>query len=110
MQQQGIQMEMAAKQAEVAKTQAETAQIQAETQVIPQVAQAKLVAALSNNLDDNGESADFERRAKIAEMMMKERDLDLKAEDIASNERIATKQMEAKRSAESDYLKTAESL
>jgi hypothetical protein len=109
LQQQGIQMEMAAKQAEVQKTQAETAQIQAETQVIPQVAQAKLVAALSNNLDDQAESADFERRAKIAEMMMKERDLDLKAEDIASNERIATKQMEAKRAAESDYLSQAES-
>jgi len=110
MQQQGIQMEMAAKQAEVQKTQAETAQIQAETQVIPQVVQAKLVAALSNNLDDNGESADFERRAKIAEMMMKERDLDLKAEDIASNERIATKQMNAKRQSESDYLSQAESV
>jgi len=109
MQQQAVQIEMADKQAKVQKTQAETAQIQAETQVIPQVAQAKLVAALSNNLDDNAESADFERRARIADMMMKERDLDLKAEDIASNERIATKQMEAKRAAESDYLKTAES-
>jgi len=110
MQQAGIQMEMADKQAKVEKTKAETAQIQAETQVIPQVAQAKLVAALSNNLDDNAESADFERRAKIADMMFKERDLELKAEDIASNERIATKQMESKRSAESDYLQQAESL
>ena len=109
MQQQAVQIEMADKQAKVQKTQAETAQIQAETQVIPQVAQAKLVAALSNNLDDQAESDDFERRARIADMMMKERDLELKAEDIASNERIATKQMEAKRAAESDYLKTAES-
>jgi hypothetical protein len=108
-QQAGIQMEMADKQAKVEKTKAETAQIQAETQVIPQVAQAKLVAALSNNLDDNAESADFERRAKIADMMFKEKELHLKAEDIASNERIATKQMETKRAAESDYLSQAES-
>jgi hypothetical protein len=67
------------------------------------------VAALSNNLDDNAESADFERRAKIADMMFKEKELHLKAEDIASNERIATKQMETKRAAESDYLSQAES-
>jgi len=96
MQQQAVQMEMASKQADVQKTQAETQKIAAETQVIPQVAQAKLVAALSNNLDDNAESADFERRARIADMMFKEKELHLKAEDIASNERIATKQMEAK--------------
>jgi hypothetical protein len=106
--QQGMQIEMEDKAAKVEKTKAETAQIQAETQVIPQVAQAKLVAALSNNLDDDAESKDFERRAKIADMMFKEKELDLKAEDIASNERIATKQMQEKRSADADYLKQAD--
>ncbi len=96
MQQQAVQMEMAAKQADIGKTQAETQKIVAEVQVIPQVAQAKLVAALSNNLDDDAESRDFERRARIAEMMFKEKDLALKAEDIASNERIAVNQMRNK--------------
>jgi hypothetical protein len=67
------------------------------------------VAALSNNLDDDAESKDFERRAQIADLMVKEKDLDLRAADIASNERIATKQMESKRASESDYLRQAES-
>jgi hypothetical protein len=107
-QQMAIQLEGAQKMAEVEKTKAETAKIAAEAQVVPQVAQAKLVAALSNNLNDDNESADFERRARIADLMLKEKDLSLKAEDIASNERIATKQMQQKAAAESDYMKTAE--
>ena len=106
-QQQAVMLEGALKQAQVQKTQAEAAKVTAEAQVVPQVAQAKLVAALSNNLNDQNESADFERRAKIADLMLKEKDLHLKAEDIASNERIATKQMEQKAATESNYLKSA---
>jgi hypothetical protein len=106
-QQQAVMLDGALKQAQVQKTQAEAAKVQAETQVVPQVAQAKLVAALSNNLNDQNESADFERRAKIADLMLKEKDLHLKAEDIASNERIATKQMEHKAASESNYLNSA---
>ena len=106
-QQQAVMLEGALKQAQVQKTQAEAAKVTAEAQVVPQVAQAKLVAALSNNLNDQNESADFERRAKIADLMLKEKDLHLKAEDIASNERIATKQMEQKAAAESSYLQSA---
>jgi len=106
-QQQAVMLDGALKQAQVQKTQAEAAKATAEAQVVPQVAQAKLVAALSNNLNDNNESADFERRAKIADLMLKEKDLHLKAEDIASNERIATEQMRHKAASESDYLKNA---
>ena len=106
-QQQAVMLDGALKQAQVQKTQAEAAKVTAEAQVVPQVAQAKLVAALSNNLNDQNESADFERRAKIADLMLKEKDLHLKAEDIASNERIATKQMEHKSASESNYLNTA---
>lgn len=106
-QQQAVMLEGALKQAQVQKTQAEAQKVMAEAQVVPQVAQAKLVAALSNNLNDDNESADFERRAKIADLMLKEKDLDLKAQDIASNERIATKQMQQKSAMESDYLKAA---
>ena len=108
LQQQAVMLDGALKQAQVQKTQAEAAKATAEAQVTPQVAQAKLVAALSNNLNDNNESADFERRAKIADLMLKEKDLHLKAEDIASNERIAGEQMRQKSKAESDYLKNAQ--
>jgi hypothetical protein len=52
--------------------------------------QAKLVAALSNNLQDGtGDDVEFQRRAKVAELLLKE-------EDIVSNERIATMQMQSK--------------
>lgn len=106
-QQMAVHLEGALKQAQVKKTEAEAAKAQAEAQVTPQVAQAKLVAALSNNLNDQNESADFERRAKIAELLLKEKDLHIKAEDIASNERIATKQMEHKKQSEADYMSNA---
>jgi hypothetical protein len=109
MQQQGIMLDGALKQAQVQKTQAEAAKVTAEAQVTPQLAQAKLVAALSNNLNDQNESADFERRAKIADLMLKEKDLHLKAEDISSNERIATAQMQHKAKSEADYMRNAES-
>jgi hypothetical protein len=89
MQQQGMQLEMAEKQAKVEKTQAETQQIMVETQVAPDIAKAKIVSALSNNLNEDNEGADFERRARIAELILKEKDID-------SNENIARMQMAAK--------------
>jgi hypothetical protein len=103
MQQQAVQMEMMTKQADIAKTQAETEQIKVETQLKPSEVQAKVVAALSNNLSEDDEGGDFERRARIAELLLKE-------EDIASNERIATKQMQMKREAsdkDNAYVKAA---
>jgi hypothetical protein len=109
MQQQGIMLDGALKQAQVQKTQAEAAKATAEAQVTPQVAQAKLVAALSNNLTNGNEEGDFQQRAKIAELMLKEKDLHLKAEDIASNERIAHAQMAHKTASDAAYMKNAES-
>ena len=87
MQQQHMQLEMAAKQADVMKVQAETEQIKVETQTEPIVAKAKLIAALSTNLDDDNEGKDFEKRARVADLALKEKDID-------SNERIAKMQME----------------
>lgn len=95
-QEQAMQLDMAAKQAEVQKTQAEAGKTQAEAAAVPIVAKAKWIAALSNNLDEDNEGKDFERRARIAELALKEKDLDIKLEDIASNERIAEKQMSQK--------------
>ena len=89
MQQQSVQMEMMTKQADIAKTQAETEKIKVETQLKPSEVQAKVVAALSNNLDDNAEGVDFERRAKIADLMLREK-------DIESNHDIARMQMAMK--------------
>ena len=89
MQQQSVQMEMMTKQADIAKTQAETEKIKVETQLKPSEVQAKVVAALSNNLNEDAEGADFERRAKIADLMLREK-------DIESNHDIARMQMAMK--------------
>jgi len=89
MQQQAVQVEMATKMATVEKTKAETEQIKVETQLKPSEVQAKVVAALSNNLNEDAEGADFERRARIAELMLKEA-------DIQSNHDIAKMQMAQK--------------
>jgi hypothetical protein len=102
-QQQAVQMEMASKQADIDKKQAETELTKVKTQLAPSETQAKVVSALSNNLSEDDEGGDFERRARIAELLLKE-------EDIKSNERIASKQMEMKREAsdkDNAYVKAA---
>ena len=93
-QQQQLQLQLAAAQAQVQLLQSQTQENQAkanklavEAQLEPQVVQAKLAAALSTNLEEgSADDAEFARRAKVAELMLKE-------EDIKSNERIAMAQM-----------------
>ena len=93
-QQQQLQLQLAAAQAQVQLLQSQTQENQAkanklavEAQLEPQVVQAKLAAALSTNLEaGTADDAEFARRAKVAELMLKE-------EDIKSNERIAMAQM-----------------
>jgi hypothetical protein len=97
-QQQMAQMQLA--QAQVADLQSK-AQKQAdeaqktmiEAQMIPEEHRVKVVQAAATNLD-NGD--DFEKRLKLADMMLKEKQVNLKAADIASNERIASLQMMTK--------------
>ena len=69
-----------------------------EAQVEPQVAQAKLMAALSTNLpdDDDQLSIEFDRRVKIAELMLKEEALDMKKADMQDNKEIVKLQMSKK--------------
>ena len=85
-----IQAQLKLIQAQIAKTAAEAQETQVNTQIAPQIAQAKLVAALSNNLDSgNGDEKAMEQRFRMADLL-------LKKEDIDSNERIATMQMKNK--------------
>ena len=76
-------------QAKAQREQAEAAKAMAEAQATPQLTQAKLISALTNNLNEDNESADFERRVKLAELALKQ-------EDIQSNERIAALQTMSK--------------
>ena len=96
MQQQQQAMAMAAAEANIQETQAKAQKAQAEAQkamveaqIAPEEARARVIAALSNNLNENNESADFERRVRLAEIMLKEKDID-------SNERIAMAQMSSR--------------
>lgn len=86
MQQQAVMLDMQQKQADVQKTQTETQQIAVETQLAPDVAKAKILSAISNNLNEDNEGKDFERRARIAELMLKEK-------SITSDENITKMQM-----------------
>jgi len=70
------QADMQLKQAQAQKAGAEAQKTMVQAQLEPQLAQAKMISALSNNLDEDQESADFERRVKLAEIMLKEKDID----------------------------------
>ena len=69
---------------------ADAQKTQMEAQMIPEDHRVKLVQAASTNLNQ-GDS--FEQRLKLADLMLKEKQVNLKASDSASNERIAMLQM-----------------
>jgi len=98
LQQAEIQLKVQAAQAEIAKLQSEAVRNNAsaqkdvvESQLMPQETQAKIINGLSQNIRGQNTDGEFERRAKIAELSLKE-------EDIKSNERIANLQMLQKQS------------
>lgn len=84
-----VQAELADKQSKAQKQSAEAQKAMVDAQTAPQIAQAKIIGALSTNLNENNEGQDFERRLKLAELALKQ-------EDIRSNERIAALQTRAK--------------
>lgn len=99
MQQQQLQMALLQAQiqdlqAKAAKAGAEAQQTQVETQLMPEKMKIDIVQSAATNLD-NGD--DFEKRLKLADMMLKEKQINLKAADIASNERISMMQMGLKK-------------
>ena len=79
-----LQADLALLQAQVQKTQAEAQQTMLETQLMPEELRVKVVQAAATNLDQD---ADFAKRMKLADLMLKEKDID-------SNERISMMQMQ----------------
>jgi hypothetical protein len=69
-----------------------------EAQLEPDVVKAKLMAAISTNLPDEDDmiAKEFDRRVKIAELMLKEKQVDLKEKDMADNKEIVRLQMAKK--------------
>jgi hypothetical protein len=86
------------KQARAQKAAAEAQKASIEAQLMPEEVRAKIVNAATQNLPSNDDSAEreFQRRIKIAELMLKE-------EDIKSNENIAKMQMEAKKQVDKQF-------
>ena len=76
--------------AKAAKEQAEAQKTLVEAQMIPEKHRVDVIQAAATNID---KSSDFEKRLKLADVMLKEKQVNLKAADIASNERIAQLQM-----------------
>ena len=83
------QLEMANKAADTKKKEAEAQKATVESEIAPMEAKARVIAALSNNLDDDQEGKDFENRARIAELMLKEKSI-TSDENIAKMQTIAS--------------------
>jgi hypothetical protein len=92
MQMQAAQLELADKQADVELKQAKAQSEIVEAQLKPAEIQARITAAASKYLGDaNDPTAEFERRVKVADLALKEKDIDTKA-DIARLQVIAARQ------------------
>ena len=82
------QLELREKTASATLKEAQAEKASIEAKLAPELVKAKMIAALSNNLDEDAEGKDFERRAKIADLMLKEK-------SITSDENIARMQTAA---------------
>jgi hypothetical protein len=87
------QAQVADLQSKAQKQAAEAQKTMIEAQMIPEEHRVKVIQAAATNID---QSSDFDKRLKLADMMLKEKQVNLKAADIASNERIASLQMMTK--------------
>jgi hypothetical protein len=76
------------------KQQAEAQKTAVETQLLPEEIKAKQIAAISTNLQaGDADDKEFERRVKVADLMLKEKNIDLKEQDIMQNREIVRMQM-----------------
>jgi len=110
MQQMQQQLAMQAAQAQIAvnttqaeQNRAEAQKLLTEAQLMPQEAQAKSMAAITKNLPNESDTAskEFDKRVKIAELMLKEADIKNKSKIVELQ--MANKQ-ENLRSVENDFL------
>lgn len=62
-------------QARAQRDSAEAAKTVVETQLMPEELRAKVISSLSTNIDGQNKESEFEKRAKIAELMLKEADI-----------------------------------
>jgi hypothetical protein len=76
------------------KQQAEAQKTAVETQLLPEEVKAKQIAAISTNLQaGDADDKEFERRVKVADLMLKEKKVDLQEQDMMQNREIVKMQM-----------------
>jgi hypothetical protein len=76
MQMEQTQAQTASLQAKAQRDQAEAQKAMVEAQLAPEESKAKIISSLTTNLDENNESKDFQNRVKLAELMLKEKEID----------------------------------
>jgi len=100
---QAAQANIAVQTTQAEQNRAEAQKLSVEAQLMPQEVQAKMSASLTKNLpnQDDLASKEFDKRVKIAELMLKEADIKNKSKIVELQ--MANKQ-ENLRSVENDFL------
>jgi formaldehyde-activating enzyme involved in methanogenesis len=82
MQMEQAQAQTASLQARAQRDQAEAQKTVVETQLLPEELKAKVISSLSTNIDGQNQDQEFEKRARIADLMLKEKDIDNKGKIV----------------------------
>jgi hypothetical protein len=79
---QAAQAQIAVNTTQAEQNRAEAAKLMTEAQLMPQEVQAKVIASTTKNLPSGNESNEFDKRVKIAELMLKEADIKNKSKIV----------------------------
>jgi len=79
---QAAQAQIAVNTTQAEQNRAEAQKLSVETQLMPQEVQAKVLASATKNLPQGNESNEFDKRVKIAELMLKEADIKNKSKIV----------------------------
>jgi hypothetical protein len=79
---QAAQAQIAVSTTQAEQNRAEAQKLSVETQLMPQEVQAKVLASATKNLPQGNESNEFDKRVKIAELMLKEADIKNKSKIV----------------------------
>lgn len=98
---QAAQAQIAVQTTQAEQNRAEAAKLMTEAQLMPQEVQAKVIASTTKNLPAGNESNEFDKRVKIAELMLKEADIKNKSKIV---ELQMADRLGAASQAEDDFL------
>jgi len=98
---QAAQAQIAVQTTQAEQNRAEAAKLLTEAQLMPQEVQAKVIASTTKNLPQGQESSEFDKRVKIAELMLKEADIKNKTKIV---ELQMTDKLSAAAKTEEDFL------